>query len=332
MARQPRVLFALAAPASVDPVTVDKVVRVAAALNAEVELFQCVFDRRLVHRGSLFHTRPVQSAIRDFVDGHHRQLERLALRLRARGVRARSSVRWDYPAYEGIIRQVLRHRPMLLIVQSSHRTGLSRRLLRTDFRLIERCPGLILLLNGRQAYPEVPVVLAAVDTRDAELPAPNDEIIETAKRFSSALAGKLAVFHAHLPWDDAVRANPALRDVPAVVKNDVYSAYLDTIRSQVMELMKRHDVPASRVRMLEGEISSTLPIAAVEARADIVVLGAVHRSMLGKALRGHTAERALEALKCDVLVVKAPAFRISIDRQSTHHLDRSADVASRIVL
>jgi hypothetical protein len=108
--RYPHLILAVVSPMDIDPVTVDKAVRLATALDGEIELFECVFDRRLAHSGR-FTPRAIEQNIRNFVESHHRQLERLAARLRARGVRARSSVRWDWPPHEGILRQALRHQP-----------------------------------------------------------------------------------------------------------------------------------------------------------------------------------------------------------------------------
>jgi universal stress protein E len=42
--------------------------------------------------------------------------------------------------------------------------------------------------------------------------------------------------------------------------------------------------------------------------ANVVVMGAVSRSALERAVIGHTAERVLDALDCDVLVIKPPGF------------------------
>jgi universal stress protein E len=51
-----------------------------------------------------------------------------------------------------------------------------------------------------------------------------------------------------------------------------------------------------------------LPRLAAEWHADIVVMGAIARSGLRRVLIGSTAERVLESLPCDVLVVKPPDF------------------------
>ncbi len=47
---------------------------------------------------------------------------------------------------------------------------------------------------------------------------------------------------------------------------------------------------------------------AAECHADIVVMGAIARSALKRVFIGSTAERVLETLPCDVLVVKPPDF------------------------
>lgn len=314
------IMFAVGWPADIGTAVADKVARVAAAMDAEVELFQCVFDRVLAHP-QRFST---QRSIRHLVESRHRRLEPLAARLRARGVRVRSSVRWDHPVHEGIVRQALRHEPALLIVQSSRRRGRLASLLgRTDFRLIERCPCPVLFIRSREPYARTPVVLAAVDPRvthgkPLEL---DDEILRSAGVLCAALGGELAVFHARPSWQDAMRADPDLKRVPEVVRNDVYGAYCDRIDSQVADVAARHGVPRERVHVLEGTAAQCLPIAADEASADIVAVGAVSRSILRRAITGHTAERAFDSLECDVLVVKPPGFRTPISRQSQHHVD-----------
>ncbi|HSG66502.1 MAG TPA: universal stress protein [Gammaproteobacteria bacterium] len=48
-------------------------------------------------------------------------------------------------------------------------------------------------------------------------------------------------------------------------------------------------------------LSRTLP-------ADVVVMGTVSRSNIKRLLIGNTAERVLDRLPCDLLIVKPPGF------------------------
>jgi universal stress protein E len=50
-------------------------------------------------------------------------------------------------------------------------------------------------------------------------------------------------------------------------------------------------------------------------KADIVVMGAISRSGLKRIFIGNTAEAVLDALPCDVLVVKPGSFKTKIPRR-----------------
>ena len=58
--------------------------------------------------------------------------------------------------------------------------------------------------------------------------------------------------------------------------------------------------------LLRGAAVETLPGFAEVEGLDVLALGAVSRGRLYEALVGATAERLLERVPCDLLVVKAP--------------------------
>jgi universal stress protein E len=58
-----------------------------------------------------------------------------------------------------------------------------------------------------------------------------------------------------------------------------------------------------------GDPAFQLPILARSLRARAVVMGAVSRSPVKRALIGSTAERVLDAMPCDILIVKPKEFR-----------------------
>ncbi len=311
----------------------DKAVRLALALDAQLELFHCIFDAG-VPRPRRFATLGAQENIQKIVAQRHQQLEYAAGRLRARGVRASASVRWDYPTDQGIIRQVLRHKPSLLIVQSTRKGRLSRRLLtQTDYKLIEDCPCPLLLIKTKRPYYSAPCVIAAVDPEltHGKPNALDEAILDSASTLSDALTGRLLVYHARTPWEDAVRLNPELRRIPDVIHNDVYAAYCNAIDGKVTELARRHDIPDVRVHVREGHAAEALPIFANQESADIVAMGTVSRTRLRRLLIGHTAERVLDSFNSDVLIVKPPGFRSPVSRQSAHLIETSVARRSRYV-
>ncbi|HUI62089.1 MAG TPA: universal stress protein [Steroidobacteraceae bacterium] len=318
-----QIMFAVRSPGRVGAMELAKVAQLASGLDAEVDLFHCMFDRDIA-RPERVSSEGVEEDIKELADRRRRRLEYTAERLRAQGVRVCTSVRWDYPVYAGIVRQVLRLKPILLVAQSSRRGRAARLVLtQTDYKLIETCPCPVLFIKNGQPYGDT-VILAAVDPARAhgKPAALDDAILDAAEAIRSALKGSLRVFHAGPPWDGA-RAMRDLGTLPEGVQDDVHGAYSRSIETPVLELARRHKIPGHLVEVLEGDTAELLPGVAWNESAQIVALGAVSRSRLGRALIGHTAERLLDALVCDVLVVKPPAFETPVSRASTHHIARS---------
>lgn len=311
------IMVALAAAGGMSPIEMGKIARLAVTLDAQVELFHCV-DATTWPGGA---PQRAERVIREGVRSRRQQLEALAGRIRMSGARVRTSVRWDHPAYAGIVRQVLRHKPSLLIASPTQRGRAKRFWLgRNDFRLIEACPCAVLFMKTRRPYTDA-VVLAAVDPGHAHgKPAALDvQILGWASRLRDALSAKLLVFHAHVPWAQAMRCERQLQLAPESVRADVAAALHNTLDGGALELAERYAVPRRRVHIAEGAAPETLAQFAKETMADIVVMGAAGRSGIGRLLIGHTAERVLDALDCDVLIVKPPGFRSSVSPQSTHH-------------
>ncbi len=317
-------MVALPVPGDIGPIEMGKVSALARALEAEVELFHCIYDAGLARPG-LFASRGTRENIHEVVESRRHQLEVLAHRMRTGGVRVRTSIRWDAPPYAGIVRQVLRHQPSLLVAHPTRRGPTARRMLgRTDFKLIESCPCPTLFIKTRRPYVDA-VVLAAIDPSHAhEKPAALDaQILGWADRLREALSAKLLIFHAHVPWEQAMRADSQLRDAPEAVRADVAAACRGSLESGVLALAQEYAVPPRRVRIVEGPALEELPRFARRVMADIVVMGVASRSRIGRLLAGHTSERMLDTLECDVLVVKPPGFRSPVSPQSAHHVQRA---------
>lgn len=328
-----RIMFSVTSPASVGPLEMGKVAQLASGLGAELDLFRCVFDPHVTRAGR-FGIRGAQEDIHNFVHRRREQLEHSAERLRAKGIPVHTNVRWDYPIHEGIVRQVLRWEPSLLVAQSSRKGHAARLMLtQTDYKLVETCPCPVLFIKSGRPYSDA-VIIAAVDPGQShgKPVALDDAILDTAGMIRDALGGRLQVFHAGTPWEQAVHMKREVRDLPEAVKEDVHGAYWNKIKDQVSALARGHNIADDSVQVIEGDAAELLPSVASIQSAQIVALGAVSRSPIGRALIGHTAERVLDALECDVLIVKAPGFQTPVRRESTHHIARSAAHRARYVL
>jgi universal stress protein E len=201
----------------------------------------------------------------------------------------------------------------------------------TDWKLIETCPCPLLLLKSPRPYAQ-PLVIAAVDPGHThDKPAALDEqILDSARLLCDALSGRLEVFHARIPWDEAIHLDPELRDLPEYRDEEIHGAYLTQVERRVLELAGKHNIARGQVIIQDGHAAQSLPRYADQQKAEIVAMGAVSRSRLRRTLVGNTAERALGALHCDALIVKPPGFRTPVRRQSTHHVEAGTELRSRL--
>lgn len=305
-------MLALSGAKAVPGLVLDRVGRLARGLRAEVEIFLSLYEPDIVQ--TLESRASLEGRIAARIEEEHRRLERLADQLRDQGVKVRVSVRWDYPMYEGVIRQVLRHRPDMLIVSAlGGREVTSRTLAYREARLIEACPCPLLLLKQREVYPMGGVV-AAVDPLHAhETPQELDEVIIGAAR-TVALALADAPVHLY----HAVAPASRLRTVEGaeLPQSSVSPApRLAAVRNRVREMALGHDIGEEGVRVEFGVVETSLPAFAREKRAQMVVMGAASRSFPKRALLGHTVEQVLDALECDVLVVKPERFRTPVSAE-----------------
>jgi nucleotide-binding universal stress UspA family protein len=73
-------------------------------------------------------------------------------------------------------------------------------------------------------------------------------------------------------------------------------------------------MPRARRHIVGRHAADAIPQTAQETHTSIVVMGAVSRSGLKRLFIGNTAERVLDVLPCDILVVKPAHFAIRVPR------------------
>jgi universal stress protein E len=278
-----KILFAVGSEGGIARSAIDKAVHLASAMKAELELFHCAFDSDIAH-ASRFNSRAVEVEIREFVEQRQNQLHLAAESLEATGVSVCSSVCWDHPVHEGIVREVLRIEPDLLIVESTRKSRAERLMLtQTDHKLIETCPCPLLLIRTSRSYWH-PRVVAAVDPMHAhDKPAAlDDAILTTAAEVSTGLSGQLLMFHARI----------------------AQIAYENSVETRLEELARRHSLTSNHIRIVDGDVTQSLPAFVHAESVGILVMGALSRSLPKRMLIGQTARRLLDAVDCDVLVVK----------------------------
>ena len=78
------------------------------------------------------------------------------------------------------------------------------------------------------------------------------------------------------------------------------------------EITEFHKVGESNAHLVAGLTHEELPIIADSLAADVVVMGAVARNRWKRLFIGATAERTLEDLPCDLLIIKPDWFQTPV--------------------
>lgn len=254
----------------------------------------------------------LNQAAHDIVADCKRRLTKLAASPALRGIRTRATVTWDYPAAEGLVRQVLKHRPQLLLVESHRHSALARPFLsNTDWELIRNCPCPVWLSKPTRARRGGPVI-AAVDPMHAHAkPAALDgAILEQALRIAGRPQRVLMCHAYNFPMQPPV-IDGAI-EAYWILSEQERERYETLLRGELRKLAERTGIPESNRIVAPGDAALVLPRLVRKHRASLVVMGAVSRSAVRRLFIGHTAERVVDRLDCDVLVIKPRRFKTAV--------------------
>src|SRR5215469_6933478 len=289
----------------------------ARAARATVELFHAIDEpdpeRSFPETATREEVEEHRAAI---VEKYQRRLERYAHDPSLRGVSVRCTASWDYPPHAAIIRRALAAHSDLVIASTRGRRFGARLLLRnTDWELIRHCPVPLLFVKTPRPYRR-PLVLAAVDpyhkyARPADL---DSRVLQGGGQIARVLHGSLQVFHAYRPlvMVEPMTAGPA---APLMMTPpEAEMAHAEQVTHTIGQLADKAGIPRAHRHIRMGEVSDQLSAFVRRSGTAIVVMGAVSRSALARLFIGNTAERALDRLTCDVLIVKPRGFRSGIGR------------------
>ncbi len=293
---------------------VRKAAQLAKAQGATLELFHALSDTILVDaleakRISLkeFETERLAATMK--------RLETLAKRIRKHDIEVTCAAEWDHPPAEAIVRRAMRIKADLIVAErhaTRHVAGWM--LAYTDWELLRNAPCAVLLVKVPKPYHR-PVILTAIDPfHTHEKPARLDAALLAASgTVAESLKGKLHIVHC-VPPSTMVATGWA--SGPIVVDAGRGTKALTRARQALAAEVAKHPLPSHKLAILEGAAREAIPQAARRAKASLVVMGAVSRSGLKRLLIGNTAEAILDALNCDVLVIKPGRFQSKVARRS----------------
>lgn len=293
---------------------VERARQLAMPSGASVRLFSAVYDEALAGR-VLSRRERLEEAREGWLAALSAWLEAQARRLEAAGVHARAEVVWHSPRYDAVLARADELQADV-ILRAAHRESVLGRLLfgAADWELVRRARQPVWIVRARtDLLRQGARVLAAVDpAHPGERRAGLDRrLLAAGARIVKLLGGELHLFHAYYP---AAFAAPAAATgsgaaLPALVLAPELVQELEARRREQLErLAATAGVPPERVHLVAGDTRTALEERVSALSIDVVLAGAVSRGRLERLLIGSTAARILDAVACDVVVLKPDAL------------------------
>ena len=282
--------------------------------GAALELLVCYYNEYL-SGDRLFDSPSLEKARGEVIANQEKHLEELAEPIRKDGVTVTTTATWDHPLYEGIVRHAVASGADIVVKDTHHHSAVTRALLtNTDWNLIRTCPTPLWLVKPRE-LADRPVIVAAIDPmHQHDKPAALDDVIlQLSKLLGEEVSGEVHAFHSYDPRI-AVATATANAYIPVSLPFDEIEQQMhEDHEKRFSEITSFHGIDDEHSHLVAGLTHEELPAIAENLSADVVVMGAVARNRWKRLFIGATAERTLEHLPCDLLIIKPDWFQTPVE-------------------
>jgi len=304
-------------PTSKDQPALDRAAWLAKKTGAELELLICYYNEYL-SGDRLFDSPSLEKARAEVIQSHKKYLETISEPLREQGISIHCTANWDHPLHEGIVRHAVACKADIVIKDTHHHSAVSRALLtNTDWNLIRTCPARLWLVRPK-VFSDPPVFVAAIDPMNQhDKPAAlDDEILQLSQSLANSTGGEVHAFHAYDPRI-AVATATANAYIPVSLPFDEIEKQMhEDHQKRFSEVTEFHKISDDQAHLVAGLTHEELPAIAETLNADVVVMGSVARNRWKRLFIGATAERTLEHLPCDLLIVKPDWFKTPVELEA----------------
>lgn len=228
----------------------------------------------------------------DLLEEHRLKLDEIAATLREDKLEVATFAAWGHPIHKSLNEHMKQPETTLVLKSTRHHNKIARLFLSNeDWELIRHCAAPLLLVKG-QSWSKAPVFVTAIDPNHAnDKPAALDhKLVNWSAHLAKGSGGSVHLFHS-----DSV---PPFMGVYSLIVNE------EERSARLAEFGEKAGIEESRCHWTDTPIEVSLPKLLDKLDASVVVMGAISRSGIDRFLIGSTAERLLDLIERDVLIVK----------------------------
>jgi universal stress protein E len=275
--------------------------------DSDLHLILCDPDVGALSRG-IFISNETRDLARQIRAAQNEMIDDIASDARAQGIDVTTDILEERPVADAIVQLALEMEPRYVVKGTEYHSIAERAIfVDTDWQLIRTCPYPLWLVKP-DGLSEHPVVIAAVDpVHSHDKPAALDQlIVDSAKAITDTANGEVHLLHTYQRIVGIGReATKTFKPIELPV--DELSEKIQAEHGeQLNKLAAANGIDAEHTHHLPGSTRDILPTFARTEHADVVVMGALARWGLRRMVIGSTAEKVLDHLPCDILIVRLP--------------------------
>lgn len=235
-----------------------------------------------------------------FTDHNKQLLEKLAADFTRDKIETTTTFEEQHNLAEAVIGQATKIHADLVIKSTHHHNLVERSLItNTDWRLIRKCNTPLLLVKPTQWHDNGNIITAVDPLHPkAEQSRLDHELLETTGFLAAKLQQEPHVFHSYFPFVSTLfAAGPQLEEGMNRIR--------DLHAEKLKKLLASHKIAAENIHLSRGELVPKLIDFLRETKANVLVIGALSRNIIERAIVGDTAQKILEGCPCDVMVLKS---------------------------
>jgi universal stress protein E len=280
---------------------VDKAAHLARCLHASVELLICDIESALDDDVVTLQARKTPPSNTQLLD----LLDALAAPVRAQGTEVTVRIIYGKSLHDSLL-DYLRGSNADLVVKDTHNHSIAKQtfLRNTDWHLTRGCP-VPLLLTKKQVWAQPPMIMAAVDSNQANESAAalDRDILYGAASLAGRLMGDLHVIHTFVPTAFAAVVAAGGRSTTREY-SEALQAEISFRYCQMEHLVRAYGVTREHLHVEMGTPEDCMTQTVRKYRTDVMVMGASSHGGWHRMVVGSTASTVLESLPCDILVVR----------------------------
>lgn len=210
-------------------------------------------------------------------------------------------VRWSSTVHQAVLDELTAADYQLVVRQRKAKQNLAALLFTpSDWKILRHSPVDVLMVNDHVWYEQAKVLAAvSLDSINPQNYSLCSEVINVAHQLANVTDSAVVVANAYPSPPVGITM-----DVNLIDTADYHESAVKQRKEKIKSLADEVDVAEYDVVIREGLPEDVLPEIASDTDCNLVVMGSVGRTGIKAALLGNTAEHILDALNCDVWVVK----------------------------